>query len=173
MINRFQGARIFKKLELKNADHLIRIKEGDQYKTSVRTSWEQLEYWVMPLGLMDTPASFQACIENCLWPYINNFTVCYFDHMQINSTNEEEHKELVWNVLELSGQSGHQSTAKIGRFGVSEVCFVRYMISPEAIAMESWYMSTIEDWVTPEYIWEVQVLLGFTNCHLWSIRKYA
>jgi len=38
--------------------------------------------------------------------------------------------------------------------------------------MESDCISTIEDWPTPETVWNVQVLLGFTNFYRWFIRKY-
>jgi hypothetical protein len=37
MLDRMHGARIFTKLDLRNACHLIQIKEGDEYKTAFRT----------------------------------------------------------------------------------------------------------------------------------------
>jgi len=100
MLDRLQGARIFTKLDLRNAYHLIRIKEGDEYKTAFRTCDGQFEYRVMPFGLTHAPATFQAYIDNCLWPYIDDFAVCYLDDIVIHMTNEEEHEEQVRKVLE-------------------------------------------------------------------------
>ena len=44
MFDRLGEARIFTKLDLWNAYHLIRIKEGDEYKTAFRTRYGQFEY---------------------------------------------------------------------------------------------------------------------------------
>ena len=60
-----------------------------------------------------------------------------------------------------------------GCFGVLEVCFLGFVISPDGIARESDGISMIEDWPTQESVQDVQVLLGFTNFRLQFIRKYA
>ena len=93
LLDRVREARIFTKLDLRNAYHLIRIKEGDEFKTAFRTRYGQFEYRVMPFGLTNAPATFQAYIDDCLRPYIDDFTVCYLDDILIYSTNEEEHKD--------------------------------------------------------------------------------
>jgi len=43
--------------DLSNAYHLIRIKEGDQYKTAFRTRYGQFESRVMAFGLTNAPAT--------------------------------------------------------------------------------------------------------------------
>ena len=168
-----RGAQIFTKLDLRNAYHLIRIKEGDEYKTAFRTRYGQFEYRVMPYRLTNALATFQAYIDHCLRPYIDNFAVCYLDDILNNSTNEEEHKEQVRKVLERLREFGLYGKAQKCRFGVSEVGFLGFVISPDGIAMESDRISTIEDWPTPKSVRDVQVLLGSTNFYRRFIRKYA
>jgi hypothetical protein len=94
-----RGAWIFTKLDLRNAYHLIRIKEGDEYKTPFRTRYGKFEYQVMPFRLTNAPATFQAYIDDYLWPFIDDFAGCYLDDILIYSTDEEEHTEQVRKVL--------------------------------------------------------------------------
>ena len=100
MLDRMSGARIFKKLDLRNAYHLIRIKEGDEYKTAFRTCYGQFEYRVTPFGLRNPQATFQAFIDDCLRLCIDDFAVCYLDNILIYLTNEMEHEDHVQKVLE-------------------------------------------------------------------------
>jgi hypothetical protein len=95
IVDRLRGARIFTKLDLRNAYHPIQIEEGDEYKTAFRTRYGQFEYQVMPFGLTNAPAAFQAYIDDCLWPFIDDFAVCYVNDILIYSTDEEEHEEQV------------------------------------------------------------------------------
>jgi hypothetical protein len=47
LLDRVRKVRIFTKLDLWNAYHLIRIKEGNEFKTAFRTRYGQFEYQVM------------------------------------------------------------------------------------------------------------------------------
>ena len=61
--DRVSGAKWFTKLDLKEAYYLVRIKEGDEWKTTFRTCYGQYEYLVMPFGLTNALATFQQLIN--------------------------------------------------------------------------------------------------------------
>jgi len=62
-LNRLQEAKIFTKLNVKNAYNQIRIKEGDEWKTAFRTHFRLFEYLVLLFKLTNAPAFFQSYIN--------------------------------------------------------------------------------------------------------------
>jgi hypothetical protein len=150
LLDRVRGARIFTKLDIANVYHLIRIKEGDEYKTAFRTRYGQCEYRVMPFVLTNALATFQAYIDDCLRPYINNFTVYYLDDILIYLTNEDDHENHVRKVLERLREIGQYCKAAKCQFGLSEVGFLGFIINLEGVGMESDRISTIEDFADCE-----------------------
>jgi hypothetical protein len=127
----------------------------------------------MPFGLKNAQGKFQAYIDNCLRPYIDDFTVCYLDDILIYSANEEEHEDHVRKGLQRLQEFGLYCKAEKCQFGVREVGFLGFVINLDGIGMESDRIFLFEDWPTPESVRDVQVLLGFRNFYRRFIRKYA
>jgi len=57
--DRVQRAQWFTKMDLKNGFNLIRIWEGDEWKTAFRTRYGLYEFQVTPFGLTNAPSTFQ------------------------------------------------------------------------------------------------------------------
>jgi hypothetical protein len=76
-------------------------------------------------------------------------------------------------VLEWLREFGLSFKPEKCHFGVTEVGFLGFVISPDGISIESDSILMIKDWPTPESVRDVQVLLGFTNFYWRFIRKYG
>jgi hypothetical protein len=148
ILDHVRDARIFTKLVLRGGYNLIRIREGDEYKTAFRTWYGQFEYQVMPWGLTNAPAKFQSNINDCLRSYMDDFAVYYLDDILIYLENETEHDEHVRQVLQSLCEFVLYGKAEKCQFGVMEVDFLGFMISPDGVGMETDSIVTIEDWPT-------------------------
>jgi hypothetical protein len=106
-----------------------------------------------------------------LRPYINGFAVCYLEDILIYSTTEKEHEEDVRKVLQRLQEFCLYGKAEKFQFGVLEVGFLRFIVNLEVISMERDRISTIEAWLTPKSVREMQVFLGITNLYRRFMQK--
>jgi len=84
-LDRLGGAKYFTKLNIKDAYHNIRIREGDEWKTTFSTKLGTYEYLVMPFGLWNAPAAFQRWINEILMEHIDMCCIVYLDDVLIYS----------------------------------------------------------------------------------------
>lgn len=173
IIERVAGAKIFTKFDLRDAYHRIRIAEGDEWKTAFRTRYGHFEYNVMPFGLCNAPATFQAFINEVLKGLIDVCCVVYLDDILIYSLNEVDHAEDVERVMERLER--HDLFAKPSKcaFGVTEVGFLGFIIRADGVAMEENRVTSISEWPTPKNHREIQVFLGTTNFYRKFIKGYS
>ncbi|KAK3512014.1 hypothetical protein QTP70_027615 [Hemibagrus guttatus] len=83
-LEQLREAKIYTKLDLRSAYNLIRIKEGDEWKTAFLTTRGHYEYRVMPYGLANAPAVFQSFINEIFRDILNKYVVAYINDIFFN-----------------------------------------------------------------------------------------
>ncbi len=78
-------ARKYTKIDLRGAYNLVRVKEGDEWKTAFNCKYGHFEYRVMPFGLMNAPGTFQRMMNELFQDDIDRFVVVYLDDLLIYS----------------------------------------------------------------------------------------
>ena len=135
-LTRIAKAKIITKIDIREAYNLIRIKEGDEWKTAFRTRFGLFEFLVMPFRLTNAPATFQRYINNTLRPYLDLFCTAYLEDVIIYCDTQEEHNEHVQLVLELLTGAGLHAKPQKCEFGKTSTKYLRVLIAPNGIEMD-------------------------------------
>ncbi len=172
-LEQLRRARVFTKLDLRSAYNLIRIREGDEWKTAFVTPTGHYEYRVMPYGLANAPSVFQDFMHEVLWEFFHQFVLVYIDDILIYSRSEAEHHQHVAEVLQRLRKNNLFLKAEKCSFHQSSVKFLGYRIDQEGIKMDEGKVTSIQDWPMPTSIKELQRFLGFANFYRRFIQNYS
>lgn len=80
--------------------NLLRIAEGEEWKTAFRTRYGLYESLVVPFGLTNALATCRNFINDALRSFLDLFATAYLDDILIYLDTLEEQKEHVRQVLE-------------------------------------------------------------------------
>jgi len=174
IMDRVTGAQYFSKIDLKDAYHRLRIKAGDEWKTAFRTRYGHYEFMVVPFGLTNAPATFQAYINQALRGLVDDFCIVYLDDILVFSKTQEEHKEHLQRICErLRGAELYAKPSKC-QFFQQEIEFLGFIISTKGIHMDPKRIQTIKEWENhpPRSYRDLQVFLGFCNFYRRFIQDF-
>ncbi|XP_075432287.1 uncharacterized protein LOC142469212 [Ascaphus truei] len=136
LFDKLQGARIFTKLDLRGAYNLVRIREGDEWKTAFNTRDGHYEYLVMPFGLCNAPAVFQDFVNDIFRDLLDHHVIVYLDDILIFSRSMPEHIMHVKQVLQRLRENHLYAKLEKCHFHQTSTSFLGYIISDTGLAMD-------------------------------------
>jgi len=154
-LERLTNAKIYTRLDIAEAYHRLRIREGDEWKTAFRTRYGLFEYLVVPFGLTNAPAAFQAYINKALTDLIDVCVIVYLDDILIFSDSEEEHVRHVNQVLQRLKE--HKLWVKLAKseFHTTSTEFLGYLVTPGGVTMDPWRVKAILEWPALKTVQEI------------------
>ena len=156
-------ARIYTKIDLWHAYHLVRIAEGDKWKTAFWTRYGSFKWLCMPFGLTNSPAAFQHFMNDIFGDLLDNCVIVYLDDILIYSDDETSHKQHVRDVLQQLRHHSLFAWEDKCLFHTTSVEYLGYMLSPEGLTMADDKVKCIQDWPEPHKVCDIQSFLSFAN----------
>jgi hypothetical protein len=163
LFDQMKGASVFSKIDLRSGYHQLKIRESDISKTTFHTRYGLYEYTVISFGLMNAPAYFMYLMNKVFMEYLDKFMVVFIDDILIFLKTEEDHEMHLGLVLEKLRT--HQLYAKFNKceFWLSEVAFLRHVISAGGILVDSGKVRDVLNWMPPTNVSEIQSFLGLVG----------
>lgn len=172
--DRLAKAKWFSKIDLKGAYNLIRMKEGEEWKTAFRTRYGHYEYLVMPFGLTNAPATCQMMINDTLKEYLDRTVVAYLDDILIYTNGDlKQHIKDVQQVLTKLQERNLKANPKKCEFHVKNTEFLGFIIGVDGIRIDPSKITSIKEWPTPKTVKDVQSFLGLANYNRKFIAGYS
>jgi transposase InsO family protein len=172
-LSRISRAKIFTKIDIRQAFHRVRIDPASVDLTTFRTRYGCYKYKVVPFGLTNGPATYQRYMNDVLFDYLDDFCTAYLDDIIIYSENELEHEEHVRKVLLRLRQAGLQADIKKSEFSVKRTKFLGFIITTDGIEADPEKTSVINQWQPPQSVKGVQSFLGFCGFYRRFIKDYG
>jgi len=166
--------KLFTKMDLRWEYNNVRIKEGNEWKAVFTTPEGSFEPTVMFFGLTNSPETFQTMMNKLLRNLINTGKVVVFiDDVIVGMETEEEHDELVVEVVKRLEENDLYVKPEKCKWKVREVEFLGVVIGPEGIKMEKGKVKGVLEWPTPKYVKDMQKFLGLANYYCRFIKGFA
>ena len=172
-LTRLARAKVFTKLDVRQAFYRIRMKESVEDLTTFRTRYGSYKYRVLPFGLCNGPASFQRFINDVLMEYLDDFCTAYVDDILIYSGDLLEHEVHVKMVLQRLRDAGLQVDIKKSEFGVQSTKFLGFIISTTGVGMDPEKVEVVKNWQTPTSVKGIQSFIGFCNFYRPLLKNFG
>jgi len=127
----------------------------------------------MPFRLTNAPAAFQHFINGVFSDLLNVCVVVYLDDILIYSDDITQYQSHVKEVLKQLRKAGLYAKAKKCEFHSDSIKYLGYVLSPSGLTVSNVKVKTIQEWLEPKKVKEIQSFLGFANFYRCFIFNYS
>jgi len=166
--------KVFTIMDLRWGFNNVRIKEGDEWKGAFTTHIGSFEPTVMFFRMMNSPATFQAMMNEILRDLINEGKVTVFvDDVLVGMEAEEGHDEIVEEILKRLEENDLYIKPEKCVWKAKKIGFLGVVIGPDGIEMEKEKVDGVLSWPEPKNVKDVRKFLGLANYYRRFIKDFA
>lgn len=174
LLSRIGKSKYFSTLDVRWGYMNILIKPKDQWKAAFKTKYGLYEPNVMLFGLCNSPATFQAFMDDIYRELVaTSKLLIYMDDLFVHTETEKEHWDILRQVLQIAQKHDLYFKLKKTKINQSTVPYLGVMVSEGQIAMDQSKVKAIMEWPYPTKVKEVQQFVGFCNYYHGYIKDFS
>jgi hypothetical protein len=167
------GAKYFSNIDLKSGYHQIRMREGDEWKTTFKTNEGLYEWLVMLFGITNEPSTFMRLMNEVVKEFIGKFVIVYLDDILIFSKTMAKHLKHLATVMQKLQQEKLLINMKKSSFMKTELIYLGFVISADKLRMDPDKVEVIKNWPSSKNIFEVRSFHGLASFYQNFIRNFS
>jgi len=174
LIDNMGSKKVFTKIDLRWGFNNVRIKEGDKWKGVFTMHIGSFEPTVMFFGMTNSPATFQAMMNEILRDLINEGKVAVFvDDVLVRTETEEGYDEIVEEILRRLEENNLYVKLEKCVWKVQKIGFLGVVIGPNGIEMEEEKVDRVLSWPELKNVKDIRKFLGLANYYRRFIKDFA
>lgn len=167
------GAQYFSSFDLAAGYHQIKVRKEDRAKTGFVTPFGHYQYVRCPMGLTNSPATFQRFMEHVFSDHIFVTLLVYLDDLLLFSKTVGEHLEKLETVLELLRKHGLKLKPSKCHILKPEVKYLGFVVSKKGISTDPEKIKAVMEWPRPSTVKEVRAFVAFCSFYRRFIEGFA
>jgi hypothetical protein len=149
------------------------MREGDEWKTTLKMNEGIYECLFMSFGLMNMPSTFMRLMNEVSKDFIGKFVIVYRDDIMIFSKTEEEYLRHLTLVMRRLQQEKMLINLRKSYFMKKELVYLGFVISSNELNMDPKKVKSIKEWPSLRNIFEVRRFHGLASFYRKFIRSFS
>lgn len=173
VLDKLGNCHYFTTLDLASGFYQVQMNPEDIHKTAFNVEHGHFEFLRMPMGLKNSPSTFQRVMDNVLRDLQNVICLVYLDDIIVFSVSLQEHMVNLEKVLKRLRESNFKIQMDKSEFLKLETSYLGHVISKDGIKPNPDKISAIQNFPIPKTATEIKRFLGLVGYYRKFIPDFA
>lgn len=173
ILDKLGRCQYFTTLDLASGFYQVEMDPADIHKTSFKVQNGAYEFLRMPMGLRNSPSTFQRAMDNVLQGLQNSICLVYLDDILVFSTSLQEHTVNLKTIFQRLRESNFKIQMDKSEFLKQETPYLGHIITPDGVKPNPDKIKAIENYPLPRTNRQIKQFLGLLGYYRKFIPDFA
>lgn len=173
VLDKLGRSQYFTTLDLASGFYQVEMNPQDIPKTAFNVEHGHYEFLRMPMGLKNSPSTFQRVMDNVLKDLQNTICLVYLDDIIVFSTSLQEHIINLEKVFQKLRESNFKIQLDKSEFLKLETAYLGHIISKDGVKPNPDKISAIQNYPLPKTSTEIKRFIGLLGYYRKFIPDFA